>query len=326
MPIRFMTYTKGSKVPDLPGDSLFHSTALYRVYEKTSGYRPFLLVAYDGKHPIAKILAVVRKSVRWFPPSFIHRCEVIEPCEFLDEQVDKNKLFGEMLSHLTREIMSHTFMVEFRNLSQPLFGYKAFRSNGYFPIRWMRVYNSLHSKSPEERLSPSRKRQISKAQKEGVITKIAETEEEIVEFVHMLKNNYSSKILKHFPDLSFFKELGNQHVSQEIQKIFIVKYKEKIIGGSVCLFSSGTAYLLFSGALRKRYKYCYPGVMAVWSAIKYAYEQGYQHFEFMYVGVPFRHFGFRDFILRFGGKQSSTRRWYKFRWKWLNKFLTKFYI
>ncbi len=326
MPIRFTTYTKGSIVPDLPGDSLFHSTALYRVYEKTSGYRPFMLVAYEEDRPVAKMLAVVRKSVRWFPPSFIHHCVIYEPCEFLDEHVDKSSLFNEMLSHLTREILSHTFLIEFRNLRQPLFGYRAFRENGYFPIRWMRVYNSLHSKTPEERLSPSRKRQISKAKKQGVITKVAETEEEVTEFVRMLRMNYSSKLLKHFPDLSFFKELGNQKVDHEIQKLFIVKSKDKIIGGSVCLFSSGTAYLLFSGALRKRYKYHYPGVMAVWSAIKYAHEHGYQHFEFMYVGVPFRHYGFREFILRFGGKQSSTRRWYKFRWQWLNKLLTKFYI
>ena len=326
MPIRFTTYTKGSIVPDLPGDSLFHSTALYRVYEKTSGYRPFMLVAYEEDRPVAKMLAVVRKSVRWFPPSFIHHCVIYEPCEFLDEHVDKSSLFNEMLSHLTREILSHTFLIEFRNLRQPLFGYRAFRENGYFPIRWMRVYNSLHSKTPEERLSPSRKRQISKAKKQGVITKVAETEEEVTEFVRMLRMNYSSKLLKHFPDLSFFKELGNQKVDHEIQKLFIVKSKDKIIGGSVCLFSSGTAYLLFSGALRKRYKYHYPGVMAVWSAIKYAHKHGYQHFEFMYVGVPFRHYGFREFILRFGGKQSSTRRWYKFRWQWLNKLLTKFYI
>ena len=78
MPIRFSTYTRGTNVPDLPGNSLFHSTALFRVYEKTSGYRPIMLVAYDGDRPIAKMLAVIRKSVRWFPPSVIHRCVIYD--------------------------------------------------------------------------------------------------------------------------------------------------------------------------------------------------------------------------------------------------------
>ena len=47
-------------------------------------------------------------------------------------------------------------------------------------------------------------------------------------------------------------------------------------------------------------------------------EEGYEHFEFMDAGLPFKKHGYREFILRFGGKQSSTRRWFRFRWKWLN--------
>ena len=35
--------------------------------------------------------------------------------------------------------------------------------------------------------------------------------------------------------------------------------------------------------------------------------------------------GYREFVLRFGGKQSSTRRWFLFRWEWLNKLLNKIY-
>ena len=50
------------------------------------------------------------------------------------------------------------------------------------------------------------------------------------------------------------------------------------------------------------------------------------HLEFMDAGLPFKKHGYRDFILRFGGKQSSTRRWFRFSWKWLNKLLCKFYI
>ncbi len=41
---------------------------------------------------------------------------------------------------------------------------------------------------------------------------------------------------------------------------------------------------------------------------------------------PFRKlYGYREFVLRFGGKQSSTRRWFLFRWEWLNKLLNKIY-
>ena len=51
-----------------------------------------------------------------------------------------------------------------------------------------------------------------------------------------------------------------------------------------------------------------------------------RHMEFMDVGLPFRKHGYRDFVLRFGGKQSSTRRWFRVNWSWLNKLLVKFYV
>lgn len=114
-------------------------------------------------------------------------------------------------------------------------------------------------------------------------------------------------------------------MKEERSKTFIVTYKDKIIGGSVCTYSKDSAYLWFSGGMRKTYALQYPGVLAVWKALDYAKQKGYRHLEFMDVGLPFKPHGYRDFILRFGGKQTSTRRWYRFQWKWLNWLLGKFY-
>ena len=142
----------------------------------------------------------------------------------------------------------------------------------------------------------------------------------------MLKKAYSSQVRKHFPDLNFFRLLTWQRTDKEMAKIYLVKYKDKIFGGSVCVFSNGNAYLWFSGGMRKTYAFLYPGVLAVWAALTYAREEGYEHFEFMDAGLPFKKHGYREFILRFGGKQSSTRRWFRFRWKWLNNLLCRMYI
>lgn len=84
--------------------------------------------------------------------------------------------------------------------------------------------------------------------------------------------------------------------------------------------------MMFSGGMRKSYPVLYPGVIAVWTAMEYSRKHGYRHFEFIDAGLPFKKYGYRDFILRFGGKQLSTRRWYRVRWKWLNKLLIRFYV
>lgn len=326
MPIRLTTYRKGNSIPALPGYTIFNSTELFRVYELTRGYEPILIVAYLEERPVAKLLAVIRKSVRLFPPSIIKRCEIYGNGEYFDETQNREELFSYILEHLTHEVLQKSFLIEFRNLDNPLFGYKAFRKNKYFPINWLRVYNSLHSRTPLERLSVSRKRQINKALKNGAYIEVADNDKDITLFSKMLKKAYSSQVRKHFPDLNFFRLLTWQRPDKEMAKIFLVKYKDKIIGGSVCVFSNGNAYLWFSGGMRKTYAFLYPGVLAVWAALTYAREEGYEHFELMDAGLPFKKHGYREFILRFGGKQSSTRRWFRFRWKWLNNLLCRMYI
>ena len=155
---------------------------------------------------------------------------------------------------------------------------------------------------------------------------IASKRSDVEMFFRMLKKYYSPKLHRYLPDLNFFIALSEQSFPQEFGKIFLIRHKGKIIGGSVCLFSGNVVYLLFSAGMRKSYPTLYPGVLAIWNAMTYAKEKKYAHFEFIEAGLPFKKYGYRDFILRFGGKQLSTRRWFKLRWNWLNKFFIHFYI
>lgn len=326
MPLKLTTYYRGSKVPDLPGSNTFHSTELFRIYEATPGYAPVLIVASEDDRPVAKLLAVIRRSIRMFPPGIIKRCEIYGTGEYFDNRADKEAIFSDMLQRLTDEALRDSFLIEFRNLGNALFGYKAFRENQYIAINWLRVHNSLHSvEKVEERFSPSRIRQIKKGIKNGAQVREAHDEEEIKAFARMLHHNYSSKVRRHFPNMNFFQLLETHLTKGKQSKIFIVTYKGKIIGGSACVYSDDNAYLWFSGGMRKTYALQYPGILAVWKALDDAKQRGYRHLEFMDVGLPFRKHGYREFVLRFGGKQSSTRRWFRFRWNWLNRMLLKIY-
>ena len=327
MPLKLTTYYRGSEIPDFPGTNTFHSKELFQIYEETPGYTPLLIMASEDGKPIARLLAAIRKSIRMFPPSLIKRCEVYGTGEYLTAEADKEKIFGEMLEHLTTEVLRSSFLIEFRNLENAMFGYKYFRSNKYFPVNWLRVRNSLHgTESAEQRFSPSRIRQIKKGLKNGASVDEAHTIEEIREFSNMLRHLYSSRIRKHFPNIIFFQHMDTRLIHSKQGKIFIVRYKGKIIGGSACIYSGNDAYLWFSGGMRKTYALQYPGILAVWKALQDAHQNGFRHMEFMDAGLPFKKHGYRDFVLRFGGKQSSTRRWFRFRWQWLNNLLIKIYL
>lgn len=245
MPLKLTTYYRGSEIPELPGKNTFHSKELFLIYEATPGYAPVFIVATDNGKPIARLLAGIRTNKRLFPPSIVRRCEVYGTGEYLlEDTTDKEAIFGEMLEHLTAEVLRDSFMIEFRNLDNALFGYKHFRANGYFPINWLRVRNSLHSqKTAEERISPSRIRQIKKGLRNGAKVEEAHSVEEIQEFSHMLYKIYSSHIRKHFPHIEFFRHMEERLMHSDQGKIFIVRYKEKIIGRG-CMYLFGRQCLL----------------------------------------------------------------------------------
>lgn len=324
MAIRLTTYEHAKDIPDLPGTNVFHSTELFRILEQTPGYRPVLLVASEGNRPIGKLLCVTRRNFRLL--GFTSKTYVYGTGEYFCQTQRREKVFDELLTYFTLRYKESSFLLEFRNIEEPLFGYRYFRRNDYFPVRWLRIRNSIHHEQLDKWMSPSRKRQIARGVENGASVEIASSSDTIKVFFAMLKKYYSAKIHRYLPDFRFFASFSEQSSIGGIGKIFVVRYKGKVIGGAVCLFSGDTAYLMFSAGMRKSYPLLYPGVLAVWGAMTYAREHGCNHFEFIEAGLPFRKFSYRDFILRFGGKQLSTRRWFRVKWNWLNRLLIRIYI
>lgn len=329
MAIRLTTYHHSKNIPDLPGSNFFHSKELFIVYENTKNYYPILVVATDGDRVLGKLLTAIRRDTALFYlPISIKKCEAYGCGEYFCEKEENEKLFGMILEHLSNEAIKKCFLMEFRNLGNALVGYKYFKENDFFAINWLRVQNKFkEDESIEKHFSQSRIRQIKKALEMGAEIIEVTSYEEVYQLSRTLHKIYSPQIRKHYPGIEFFQHLKKTSNANgtKLAAIYVVKYKNKIIGGSACAFTGNKAYLWFSGGMRKTYNSLSPGVLAVWGALKYAKESGYEALEFMDVGLPFKRHNYREFVLRFGGQQSSTRRWFRFRWKWLNKLFRKFY-
>ncbi len=322
MPLHISTYYRSEDIPPLPGTKVFYSVEVFRALQHSKGFTPALLVAYEEGRAVGKLLCITRRSLRF--RFFFKKTYVYGSGEYFPSSYSREQIFSELIRYFTNTFKERSFLLEFRNLEEALFGYRYFRECGYFPVHWMRVRNSLHGNWIDKWMSVSRKRQINRALKNGTEMDVAKTEKDVSDFFTLLRRYYSSKIYHYLPDINFFLDLLRE--ASDCAKIFVIRYKGKIIGGSVCLFSDKDAYLLFSGGLRKSYPLQYPGVLAVWDAMVYSHAHGYEHFEFIEAGLPFKKYGYRDFILRFGGKQMSSRRWFRIRWGWLNRLFTRFYV
>ncbi|MBE6267789.1 MAG: GNAT family N-acetyltransferase [Bacteroidaceae bacterium] len=327
--MRIEQYTSKEKLPALMKGSYYHSAEFFHLLEDSSGITPIMFVAYDGDEELGHMLAILKRDLRLLPPGIYHWCSIYGEGVYSEKCTDRNTLFHHFMQRLIKALDMRYLFIEVRHITDPRTTYRTFSRFGFVPRDDTRIYISLHSRNPEERLSRAYRAHIRRATERGVTYSQATGAEEIKEGMKLLKKYYASKISRYFAPTDLLHKilLGSTQESPDA-RMFTVRNKEgKMIGCSICLYSEERVYLLYSCGLRKSHPLLYPGIMSVWAAIEDAHKRGIPHFEFAVSGAPLRkNTGFRNFILNFGGKQVSTIRWYRYRWMWINKILRKIYV
>ena len=302
-------YGHSADVPALPEGSFFHSLTLMQLCERTPRHKPYMAVVTDDDGRVkAHLLGIMRFHSSWFPPYLYTHVRIY------GDNGSSSDDFGLMIEALTERLQNRTLYMEVSHLSEKMFGYGALRKAGFFAVKWMSVHNSLHSRTPEERIAPRMLKRIENAMSKGVETKVVETDEEFRQFAKLLYHHHWLKPRRFIPNVKLFRGMmDGGHC-----KLFITKYHDHVVGCSVLAFSRRDAYLWYSAAKRKSFAPLHPNAVTYWNTIKEAHAEGYDHIRFMDVGLPFRKNIYRDFILRFGGKEVSTYRWFYISIRWVN--------
>lgn len=301
--------------------NFFHSPELFRICEKTSGQTPYMVVAEQDGVVVAHLLATLRRRGSLIPPYLFTQGRIYGEGEY-NANVNKEDVFKLMLSAITQKLKRKLCMnIELSDLSQKMFGYKHFKKEGYFPVHWMEVHNSLHSMPPEDRLDEKMSERISRIIEQEVEFKQVEDYEQFRKFYKMFNQFPSLKIRRYLPPSKQFWELGQS----DNCRLFATIWRGKVIGGCVCIYSNNNAYLWYLASKRKSHPLLYPATATVWGAISDAYERKFRHIFFMDVGLPFKKSHYRDFILKFGGKEVSSYRWFRFTFGWLNHLMRLVY-
>lgn len=310
------------ELPQLPGDNFFHSAELFHIYEQTPRHSPMMVVARNADGTMAGcMLAVVRRRAMWLPPFFSWHCRVMGEGSYALESPYREQLFTRMMTELMRNMPIRVAYTEMSHFSTKMFGYKALSLKGFFPVNWLNIHNSLHSKSPEERISQRHLERVLRIQKKGVTMREVTTDDDLHDFVHLLKAHNFFKPKRFIPSEQFFrlaKDNPNIH-------LLLTTYHNNVIGCCAYALSQGNAYLWFAAYRRKSFVKLHPADMTIWGAIKRAYDEGCDHFCFLDVGLPYRKNKLRDFILGFGGKQVSSLRWFRFRYSFINRILSRIF-
>jgi len=316
--------TKEKDLPKLNDTNFFHSRQFFKIAKQTPRQKPYMAIvqAPDGR-VLAHLLAIVRYRTSWFPPYLYMHCRLLGEgvYNYEHEGHSENMLFGMMLDALCDKLSNRVLYLEVSNLSQKMFGYRELKQRQFFPVHWMSIHNSLHSHTPEERISKRLQKHIEHAYAKGVMTDEVKDENDFREFMKLLKHHNWLKPRRYIPDEKFFKAMKQEGHG----RLYLTRYRDRIIGCSAVAYSNQNAYLWYTAFRRKTYALVHPDELTLWHAIKDAHSRGYQHIFFLDVGLPFSRNPFREFILRFGGKPVSTYRWFRCSISWINALLSRIY-
>lgn len=205
-----------------------------------------------------------------------------------------------LLSYIREDLEQKSIYIETRNFNDYSDWKEAFESAGFTYQPHLNFhFDCTDREAMFARLSETRKRQIHKAQKNGVVIEEAQTEQEIADWYAILLDLYRRKVKTPLFPLFFFLAFFRQKRGIYL----LVKTEGKVIGGIMCpIKEEQCIYEWFVCGMDTQYKAFSPSVMATWAAMEYANTHHLARFDIMGAGEPGVPYGVRDFKAEFGGK------------------------
>jgi FemAB family. len=320
-------YYRKDDLPPLEDVNFFHYSSSFDWYKDSPTYTPFMLIAFENEKPVAAMFALIVRINRFFRGSIFKRCFVSQQPAFFEKNLSQIEVFHQLITRLVKEMRNNVFLIRYENLGNAIFGYKGFRENKFYSVKWINIRNSLQRKRKIwDQLSASRKNQVNRALKKGVTIEEFISEENLPEIYKLIQDTNNKRISRRFPSYKYFENFFHHYIKKGKGKIMLTRYQGKIIGGVILgLERNTTVYCLYYWGKTKRHKTLYPTIYSIYAAMEMSEENGFHYFDFMDVGFLNKNAGRARFLLQFGGKQRATRRWYRYNWGLFNFFANKIY-
>ena len=298
-----------------PNGNYFYLPSFYYLCKSSSFFSPHLIALVNDDYEIMGLLIYFVQSRKFITNKISFNRIIIWGEPFFSPGIDTSNLHEILLSIFIKEFKKKSWVYcEIRNFTPPSPDFISVCKKYQFHYKY---HYNIHLEISEhfiwsDSFSKSKVRQIKQSLKNGAKIVIAETLEEFHEFYKILKLLYRTKIKKPLPDWNFFMAVFQTYLEQNNIKIILIKFNNKVIGGSICpVFSNRVLYNWYIAGLDKHYSGIFPSVLATFGLIDHACRNNYKMVDFMGAGTPKKPYGVRDFKLRFGGKLIQTGRYIK---------------
>jgi predicted N-acyltransferase len=276
--------------------TFFQSQGCYDFYKSLSFLKPFVFGVSENGNLKGIVVGYLISDGNFIKRFFSKRA--IIPGGVLFNDISEKGL--SILLETTKKILStKSIYIEFRNYNSYEHLKKIFENSGFN----YQPHLNFQIKTPSldivlKNLSSTKRRDIKVSQKNGAVWYESKFSDDLKEFYSILCNLYKTKIKTPLFQYEFFETL----ISKPFSKFFVIKYKNEVVGGNICVFQNEVIYEWFVCGLDGKYKNIYPSTLATWAAIEYASINGFKTFDMMGAGKPDEGYGVRDFKSKFGGE------------------------
>ena len=290
-----------------PNGTIFQTPEMYEVYLKTPKFTPNILVAKDEKNRIVGcLMSVIQRDYKGFLGNLTARTIIMGGP--LSEN-NRSEILDFLLKKHDESMRHKVIYSQFRNLFNMNNYSQPFAKNGYRLEEHLDVLINLKKSRVEleEQLHKERKRNIAKAEKEGLTFRVLNNEQEIKSVISLLKKTYTRVRVPFSYDKLFF---NSYFILDKNVKFFGAFWKDKMIAGQVRLCYNDTVYAWYAGS-DSNYFQKRPNDFLLWKVIMWSKENHYSHFDFGGAGKPNVPYGVRDYKLKFGGELVNYGRYQK---------------
>lgn len=277
---------------------LFQSVEYNVFLQETCFLEPFRFSVERDSNEVAIIQGYVQKDGGQLKRFFSRRAIVNGGPYFANDATDLD--IKSLLEQCKDSLHKQAIYIETRNFRDYSRYRDLFERCGFvYEPHYDFIINTDSLEIAEANLGKSRKRDIRTSLRDGADVVATPTEAQIGAFYAILKNLYENKIGTPLFPFNFFLALYHSGFS----KFFLVRYRDEIIGGTVCVYDDDTVYEWFACGKDGLYKNIFPSTLATWSGIRFAAESGRRRFDMMGAGAPGDGgYGVREFKAKFGGE------------------------
>ncbi len=287
--------------------TFFQTKKCYDFYATLSFLDPFLIAVSENKTLVGLICGYIITDGKSLKKYFSRRA-IVPGGVLLDSNIS-DKSLALLLNSTLKELSKRAIYVEIRNYCNFENYKKVFESCKF---KYQQHLN-FHVSTPDlnttlKQLSSSKRRDIKISKKSNAEWYESHSISELRDFYIIITDLYANKIRRPLFPFEFFEKL----IQGSYGKFFVVKFNQKVIGGSICVcLPESTIFEWFVCGIDGLYKNIYPSTLATWAAIEYAANNNYARFDMMGAGKPNEDYGVRDFKARFGGDLVENGRFLK---------------